>query len=189
MSLKPAIVFIPGSFSIPAMYYPILDLMKESGYEAYVNALPSATRNAPERPASVDDDASLFAGIIESLADQGKDIVVVGHSYGGLVASQSSKQLSKVERRAAGRTGGVVRVIYLSAIVLPEGTSVFGDQGKPPESIISIDDVSVVLTNMIDKALTFIVWVHAIGQPCLFCDPNVRYMARRPRCSLGKSSP
>ena len=142
MAPKPAIVLIPGSFTTAAMYYPLQDILLAQGYDVYINALPSATRNPPEPPASLGDDARFFSNIIGTIADQGKDIIVLGHSYGGMVACESAKGHGKVERRARGQTGGIVRIIFLSAIVLPEGQSVTDHQGKPPPSIIATDEVS-----------------------------------------------
>ena len=142
MASKLAIVLIPGSFTVAAMYYPLQDLLAAAGYDVYVNTLPSASRNAPESPASLSDDARFFGKIIERIADYGRDIIVLGHSYGGMVASESAQGLSKAERLERGRKGGIIRIIFLAAIVLPEGQSVTGDQGKPPASIVETDQVS-----------------------------------------------
>lgn len=143
MASKAAIVLIPGSFSLASMYYPIQDLLTAAGHDVYVNNLPSASRNAPEAPASLSDDATFIGTIIEKIADQEKDIIVLGHSYGGAVASELTKGLSKIERLAKGQRSGIVRIVFLSAIVLQEGQSIFGDQGKPPAEIVEIDEVNL----------------------------------------------
>ncbi|KIW95637.1 uncharacterized protein Z519_04222 [Cladophialophora bantiana CBS 173.52] len=140
MASRPAILLIPGSFSIAAMYYPLQDILVAQGHEVYVNNLPSASRNAPEPPASLSDDTEFFSNIIGKIADQGKDIIVLGHSYGGLVASESAKGHSKVERCARGQKGGITRIVFLAAIVLQEGQSLVGHQGKPPPSIVKTDE-------------------------------------------------
>lgn len=139
--VKPAIVLIPGSFSIAAMYYPLQEELQAAGHETYINLLPSASRNPPETPESLEDDAKAFTKTIRPLVDQGKHVVVLGHSYGGMVASQLPLDLSEEYRRANGQQGGIVRLIYLAAIVLPVGQSVVGDQGMPPDSIVRIDKV------------------------------------------------
>lgn len=141
MASKPVILLIPGSFSIAPMYYPLQNLLVAQGHEVHVNNLPSASRNAPEPPASLSDDADFFSTIIGKIADQGKDIVVLGHSYGGLVASESAKGYGKAERAARGEKGGIIKFIFLAAIVLQEGQSLFGHQGKPPASIVKTDEV------------------------------------------------
>jgi hypothetical protein len=70
------------------------------------------------------DDAAYFQRIIESLADQGRAVVIVTHSYGGVPGTESAKGLSKTDRQAAGKDGGVVGIVYLAAIVPEVGQSV-----------------------------------------------------------------
>ena len=121
---KPTIVLIPGSFSIAAMYYPLQERLRAAGYETYINALLSTARDAPQQPATLEDDADAFTKIIRPIVDQGKNLVVLAHSYGGMVASQLASELGEERRRINGQRGGIVRLIYLAAIVLPVGQSV-----------------------------------------------------------------
>ncbi|KAK5061084.1 hypothetical protein LTR84_007626 [Exophiala bonariae] len=152
MASKPVILLIPGSFAHSAMYFPLQDILIKAGHEVYVNNLPSGSRNGPEAPASLSDDAKFISNIIGTIADQGKDVVVLGHSYGGLVASESAKGHRKAERGARGLKGGIIRLIFLAAIVLPEGQSLVGHQGKPPSSIIKTDEYGFM--RLADPALS-----------------------------------
>jgi hypothetical protein len=68
------------------------------------------------------EDAAYFRGIAEFLASKGKDVVVLGHSYGGIVATECVKGVTKAEREEQGKPGGVVKVLYLA--------SVLGDVGQ-----------------------------------------------------------
>jgi pimeloyl-ACP methyl ester carboxylesterase len=145
MTSKPAILLIPGSFSHAGMYYPLQDAIQAQGYECFVNNAPSASRNPPEEPATLEDDAVFFRGLIEKLADQGKDVVVVAHSYGGIIATEAAKGAAKADRQASGKQGGIVKIVYLSAIVLPEGGSNLKDYGEPPEALVSIGEVRTTL--------------------------------------------
>ncbi|KAJ9493903.1 hypothetical protein LTR67_006255 [Exophiala xenobiotica] len=140
MTSKPTILLIPGSFSHASMYYPLQDAIQAQGYECFVNNAPSASRNPPEEPATLEDDAVFFRGLIEKLADQGKDVVVVGHSYGGIIATEAAKGAAKSDRQASGKQGGIVKIVYLSAIVLPEGGSNLKDYGEPPEALVSVGE-------------------------------------------------
>ncbi|OKL59932.1 hypothetical protein UA08_04852 [Talaromyces atroroseus] len=118
---KPAIVIVPGSFTGPEFYDSLSSILqKEHGFEVIVGALQSASRSPPEKPATLQEDAAYFRGIVEALSSQGKDIVIVGHSFGGAVATQSVKSVTKPERQAAGAdAGGAVRMVYLAS-VLPD---------------------------------------------------------------------
>lgn len=142
---KPAILIIPGSFSSAPLYYPLVDAFRGLGYDAFVNNLPSASRHAPEEPASLEDDAVFFRGVIEKLADKGRDVVVLMHSYGGMVGTEASKGVSKEERAKAGKQGGVVRLVYLVAMVLSAGSSPVTENGETSTELIEVDQVSCFL--------------------------------------------
>lgn len=128
------------------MYYPLVDAIKALGYDVYVNNLPSATRHPPEEPASLEEDAAFFRGIIEKIADKGKDVIVVMHSYGGAVGTEAVKDVGKEERQKNGKVGGVVRLIYMTAVVLPVGMSLKSKNGDPPPGLVEMGKVSRCFT-------------------------------------------
>jgi hypothetical protein len=61
--------------------------------------------------------------VIMPVLDGGKDLVLVVHSYGGLVGSAASKGLSKSEREAEGKEGGIVGLVWIAAFIPKEGDS------------------------------------------------------------------
>jgi pimeloyl-ACP methyl ester carboxylesterase len=61
--------------------------------------------------------------------DERKDVVVVAHSYGGVVASAAVNGLDKIARGAANKPCGVVKVVFLSAFALDKGQSLLGILG------------------------------------------------------------
>jgi pimeloyl-ACP methyl ester carboxylesterase len=63
------------------------------------------------------DDAAFIAAALAKLADDGQDIVLVAHSYGGIPATEALNGLAKGQRMEEGKEGGVVRVAYLSALM------------------------------------------------------------------------
>ncbi len=64
---------------------------------------------------------AFIAREIVRLADNGKDVVIVSHSYEGVPAMESIKGLTKDERRAQGKKGCVVRLAYTTALVAAVG--------------------------------------------------------------------
>ncbi|KAF2153194.1 hypothetical protein K461DRAFT_278005 [Myriangium duriaei CBS 260.36] len=89
------------------------------------------------------DDASFFNDFVTKLADEGMDVVILAYSYGACTASQSLKDLTKDERAAAGKTGGVFRIAYLTAVVPAVGadtvaTASASSAGGPPQ--VNIDE-------------------------------------------------
>ncbi|XHG06029.1 hypothetical protein AWENTII_009240 [Aspergillus wentii] len=86
----------------------------------------------------MEDDASHFHDVINALADEGKDVVIVAHSYGGIVANQCAQGLLKTDRAAFGKPGGVVRVVFITCIVPALGCST-----SDTTSDIRFDGISV----------------------------------------------
>lgn len=62
--------------------------------------------------------------------DSGSDVVLVAHSYAGTVGSEAVKGLSRKDR-GKGKTA-VVRLVYLSAIVLDMGHWIWGATRNKP---------------------------------------------------------
>ena len=125
----PSLVIVPGSFSGPEHYAALLPLLQKD-YEVIVGTLQSADRSPPRKPATLQEDAAYFRGIIETLASQGKDVVIIAHSFGGMVATESVQGVTKQEREAKGLKGGVVKVIYLASVLPDIGKSCVDVQGE-----------------------------------------------------------
>lgn len=122
-SNKPAIVVIPGAACPVVFYNDLVSSLKQHGHEAETHNLRSYSDDATSEPKGLAEDAAYFHDKIEALVDEGKDVVVVGHSYGGLVTTDATHGLSKAERQGSGKRGGVVRIIYLTCIVGAVGSS------------------------------------------------------------------
>ncbi|OBT93045.1 hypothetical protein VE01_09000 [Pseudogymnoascus verrucosus] len=132
---KPTILIVPGSFSAASHYDTLINSLQALSYPAVVSDLPSASRLPPAPAASMADDAAHFHGIAESLADEGRDIVILTHSYGGVPGTEAAKGLAKADREAEGKKGGVVRLVYLTSIVPPLGGSLISTMGEVSEAI------------------------------------------------------
>ena len=63
------------------------------------------------------------------LLEQGREVIVVMHSYGGFAGSAALRGLSKAERHEQGLSGGIMALVYLAAWMLDEGQSVSGSGG------------------------------------------------------------
>lgn len=138
---KPAIVIVPGSFSPASFYRDVVDALQSHGYEALVETLQSSARSPlrNEQAATMEEDAEFFHGIVEKLADQGKDVVIMTHSYGGVPGTECSKGLSKKERSAAGKSGGVTRFVYVTSVVPVPGKSLKDLMGDLVPSFINVE--------------------------------------------------
>ena len=136
-STKPSILFVPGSFFRPEFYESIFDIVRKKGYDIRGLHIPtvglSAGQPRPGVPANMYDDAAYIAKEAEKLIGEGRDVILVAHSYGGVPASQSTKGLTKKEREHAGKQGGIVNISYLTCLVLALGQST-KDVLVPPAS-------------------------------------------------------
>ncbi|KAL8754212.1 MAG: hypothetical protein Q9199_004500 [Rusavskia elegans] len=72
---------------------------------------------------NVQDDVAALAGeVLHPLIEkQGKDVVLYLHSYAGFPGSAAIKGLSKTERLAAGKRGGILGLVYQSAFIPKPG--------------------------------------------------------------------
>ncbi|KAH7383492.1 Alpha/beta hydrolase fold-1 [Cadophora sp. MPI-SDFR-AT-0126] len=127
---QPAILFVPGAWHSPAGFDAVRELLKPLGYATEAVALPSIGAEPPTKTLA-DDSVHTRAAVVR-LADAGKKVVVVTHSYGGVVGSCAVEDLGFAQRKAAGKEGGVINFVYLSAFALPKGVSLLDALGGNP---------------------------------------------------------
>jgi alpha-beta hydrolase superfamily lysophospholipase len=132
---KPSILLITGSFALPEFYSNIVSAITSKGYEIRALHSPTVSRQDGPRgdPPSMYDDAAFIAKETEKLADEGKDVILLPHSYGGVPTTQSTKGLSKDEREKQGKKGGIVRIAYMTCIVPAVGVPAAGVLADVPE--------------------------------------------------------
>ena len=116
---KPVFVFVPGAWHTPDVYDPLISHLTSSGYESAKVTLPSVGASPPTYDFTEDVDA--VKATINDLIKQEKDIVLVAHSYAGLVVGELPKELGKRDRQSKGLNGGIVRLVFIMAFLVPEG--------------------------------------------------------------------
>ncbi len=67
------------------------------------------------------DDANAIKVVTTNIADEGKDIPLVMHSYGGIPGTESAHGLAKKDREAAGKKGSVIVLLYIAALLAQPG--------------------------------------------------------------------
>lgn len=122
----PSIVVVPGAWQISPSWTPFINLLKGAGYETSLVTLPSVGISLT----GLDVDVAAAQAVIDPLLDAGKEVVVLCHSLGGLIAANSVGNRSIAARSAAGSPGGVVQLIYLAAFMAPEGYSLYNLMGN-----------------------------------------------------------
>jgi pimeloyl-ACP methyl ester carboxylesterase len=72
-------------------------------------------------PTDLSTDIAALRSTVEEAIGTRNDVVVICHSWGGMVTGSGLTGLSKQEREAEGKKGGVVRVGYMAAFIVDEG--------------------------------------------------------------------
>lgn len=137
---KPALVFIPGAWHKADSWETIFPQLEAQGYECHALTMPSV--GAPQPTTHFDDAAHIQTTLSKLIHEQGKDVVIVMHSYGGAPGTQSAKGFAKKDIEATGKSGGVVGLVYIASFLLPLGVSLAGLLGgehfPPPWTSVEV---------------------------------------------------
>lgn len=136
---KPVIVIVPASFSPPSLYNEVVGALDRYGYMTIVIDLPSVGSRAPLPGATMTEDANYIRSITTELAEEGKDIVMVMHSYGGICGTESTKGVAKLERAQSQKEYGIVRLLYISSPVPGVGGSIATQMSGNMPEFITVD--------------------------------------------------
>lgn len=143
------IVICHGSYHTPIPYEPLIAALQKKGIDAYCPQLatsdlhkfnvfpddasadtkPDFNRPPPANgyPQAPDDAAIIYELLDKLIVIEGKNVVLLGHSSGGFLATYVAR--SKYQRRvrqANNLDGGLIGVFYFCAFMLPMGESIHG---------------------------------------------------------------
>jgi len=127
---KPTILLVPGAWHTPSGFSPLTNYLTQHGYTVEGISLGSVGSSAPQP--NFDADVQAIASTIRKHADQGSDILILFHSYGGIPGSSACEGLLKSDRETAGKNGGIVHLIYCAAFAVEEGVSLMDGLGGEP---------------------------------------------------------
>ncbi|KAH6664781.1 Alpha/beta hydrolase fold-1 [Plectosphaerella plurivora] len=138
MSTSPVILFTPGAWHGPWAFDTIRKELGGRGLDTGAVTLPSVGSTDPSF--GVAEDTAAVRAEIEKLVNEGREIVVVAHSYGGVPSSNAVEGFNLKDRAAAGKKGGVASVIYMTSFAIPAGTSLMDGVGGvyPPWWNVSV---------------------------------------------------
>ncbi|KAB8271305.1 Alpha/beta hydrolase fold-1 [Aspergillus minisclerotigenes] len=130
---RPTILVIHGAWHHPEFYAPFCRAFEDLGYEAVCPRLLTCNNDVPPTK-TLADDVALIRQTAQSLIDDGKSVVAVMHSYGGIVGTDALDGLA------------IKRLIYMTAFIPPSGNSLAGMFGGQVPPFITIDDEKGMLT-------------------------------------------
>lgn len=148
---KPTILLVTGSFALPRFYDPTVKLLPPH-IDLQIPHLPSVgldkDTGRPHPATSMYDDANFTVDHIRRLVEQeGKDVIVSAHSYGGIPSTEAlglaqKAGLFKKDREAKGEKGGVVGVGYVTVLLPKVGAnaaSILGDVKEEDRMDFKVD--------------------------------------------------
>jgi pimeloyl-ACP methyl ester carboxylesterase len=116
-SAKPTILLVHGAFCTPEFFGDLPSKLNALSYPVLTIQLPTAD----EIPgATVKSDVAAIHELILPELDQGKEIVIVAHSYGGIPGCASIEGLSVPDRALQGKQGGIRAILFIAAFALPK---------------------------------------------------------------------
>lgn len=134
---KPTIVLLQGTFQPPGVYHNFAKLIESRGFSVVQPSYPSLTgQDEPDfATKTLADDVQVVETAIKDLVDgEGKTVLVVMHSYGGLVGAEAVPEtLTLKSRKERGLPGGVASLFYFAAFVMPMGQSIATAVGDSPD--------------------------------------------------------
>lgn len=146
---KPHIVHIPGAWHGPFYLDTVNQKLQALGYTVHARQFPAIGATKP--PTDLSEDIACVQSLVdEAIGSEGNDVVVICHSWGGILASSALEGYGKAQREKAGKKGGVVRVGYLAAFIAEKGVSLMDSlpEGKPlPWFDLKVCHISLPLLN------------------------------------------
>lgn len=129
--MRPSVLIVPGAWQLPVAFDTLKADLSATFPEVSVVPLPTVGGTSTPLP-GLSDDVAAVRSELDRLVSKGSDVVVYSHSYGGVVASNAVEGYDAKSRTAAGKTGGVISVVYASAFLLPKGKSLIDMLGGEP---------------------------------------------------------
>lgn len=133
---NPTFVLVPGAWHNASVWDKVTAQLTERGCKSVAITLPSTTGDAS---ASFLDDVNAARTAIEAETAQGNDVIVVVHSYGGLVGVSAVRGFTRkphagaASRNATAPHGNVIGVALMATGFAVEGMSMLdGNNGQPP---------------------------------------------------------
>jgi pimeloyl-ACP methyl ester carboxylesterase len=144
---KPTLLLIGGGWHTPHSYSKLTAQLESAGFDVHVPALPTVDAAQPPK-ADLYIDSAHVRSVAQELADNGREFIVLMHSYGGQVGTNALHGLGLEKRKQDGKTGGISNLIYMTASASLEGKSMvdtvkhFGHLDLMPMAMDFADDMS-----------------------------------------------
>lgn len=141
--ILPTIVLVPGAFGAPSGFDKLARYLHKAGFPTRPGPYPSCDPIDVSVATSAEDIVALRRNVLLPLLnEERKDVVIIAHSYGGVVAGGAAKNLGKTNRRHVGT--GIIGLIYIAGNITLDGESLLGAIGGAYPPFIKQDKVLFV---------------------------------------------
>ena len=123
LASKPTVVWCPGLLHTQEHFQPIVSALAKVSIPSVVISVPNIGAGAAT--AAPYDDVKTTRTKLQELVDEGKEVLVISHSYGGVPACQAIRGLEKSQRVKDNQHGGIIRIVFMGAFVIQEGESLW----------------------------------------------------------------
>jgi len=132
----PTIIFAHGAFHRKDAFDACSTHLETAGYKVVIKQNPTASSDPDTIAHGFEADVAQVHDEARKAAAMGADVVLVGHSYGGVLITEAAKGLAK---GSSGLSGGVVRLVYICAFAPDVGQSLISTSGgKAADWIIPV---------------------------------------------------
>ncbi|KAI1076813.1 alpha/beta-hydrolase [Whalleya microplaca] len=115
---KPVFVLLHGAWHSPRCWNNVVAALDKAGYSTVVPALPSSG-STPPTPDWSEDVETIRKTVLDLVLEN--DVVVVMHSFSGTTGGTALEGLDKPKCASMGLRGGVIRLVYIAAFIVPAG--------------------------------------------------------------------
>ncbi|ESZ93421.1 hypothetical protein SBOR_6192 [Sclerotinia borealis F-4128] len=144
-SSRPTLVFFAGAFADPSCFDGIVPLFEKSGYSSVYARIPSLNPD-PSGLASISTANDVSEArknvLLPLIEEQHKDVIVITHSYGGVVGGAAAAGLSKAARSSRNETGGILGLVYWVGNIVSEGETLLQAVGGTYPPFLKIGNPS-----------------------------------------------
>lgn len=140
LDLKPVILLVPGAWHQGQSWRLVTELLQGQGYQVEPVTLPSA--GGPPSTTALDDAEYIQRTYLEGLIAQGREVIIVMHSYSGVPGTECVKGFARKDIAAQGKPGGVIALVYVAAFLIPAGQSLAMSLPSDSPKLIKPGDVS-----------------------------------------------
>jgi pimeloyl-ACP methyl ester carboxylesterase len=116
-SEKPVVVLVHGTWHQPIHFLLFLQRLRQEGFTVVAPHNPTSGWQDSVAEKSVKDDVKAVQDAIRPYLEAGRELVLVGHSYGSIPATDCVPGNSVEERKAKGLQGGIKAFLHIGAVV------------------------------------------------------------------------